>query len=265
MVMRLEVRNAAFAYGHGDEFRWIFRNVSFSLEPGAVFCLLGPNGTGKSTLLKCIAGFLPLREGSVHLGETPTAHLSRREFARHVAYVPQHHVPSFPYAVLDVVLMGRTPHLSYLGKPGFRDRRIAWAALERLGISSLAAKPYTEISGGERQLVLLASVLSQEPRILLLDEPTTHLDFGNQIRFLEILRRLAGEGMAVLMSTHAPEQAFLAGTTAAILKEGHLSPPASPERVITEQAILDTYGVAVRIVADSSGETKGCVPLRSGK
>ncbi|WP_211289826.1 putative ABC transporter ATP-binding protein [Sporomusa silvacetica DSM 10669] len=257
--MGLEVRNATFAY---NEERTSFQNISFSVSRGEVMCLLGPNGAGKSTLIKCLNRLLVLRSGAVLLDGHDISNLSRQQLAKKIAYVPQSHIPAFPYSVINVVLMGRTAHLGFLSSPGKKDRDIAEQALDSLGITHLANKPYTQISGGERQLVLLAAVLAQEPEYLLLDEPTSHLDFGNQTRLLEVINRLAKQGIAVIMSSHFPDHAFFTSGKVVILKEGSLVDIGSAADVITEKNIRDTYGIEV-LIGPVAGrhDVITCVPV----
>ena len=181
----VDVKNISFSYDKDSPA--VFENISFSIEKGDVLCVLGPNGTGKTTLIKCINGLHKVNEGEVYLNGSSIQTLSFKDISRMVGYIPQGHVPSFPFNVFDVVLMGRSPYLSITSSPKERDREIAMNALETLGIEDLKDKPYTNLSGGERQLVFLARVLAQEPDLLILDEPTNHLDFGNQIKLLEII------------------------------------------------------------------------------
>ncbi|MDQ1254555.1 MAG: iron complex transport system ATP-binding protein, partial [Euryarchaeota archaeon] len=180
----LDIKNAEFSYNGKKS---IFRNVNISLERGDVLCILGPNGTGKSTLVKCMNSLLKLKGGEILLKNKNIYSIGKTELAKTIGYIPQSNGSTFAYSVLDVVLMGRAPHLSLTSVPGKKDYKIAEEALESLGIFFLKNKTYTEISGGERQLVLMARALAQQPEILLLDEPTSHLDFGNQIRTLKVI------------------------------------------------------------------------------
>ena len=178
--MMLSLHDISVGYGT----RTVVYDVSFRIRTGEVVCLLGPNGSGKTTLFKAMLGLLPLQAGEMRLEGKNVRRWSRRDYARHIAYVPQLHVPSFPYTVLDMVSMGRTPYLGACSSPGPSDRRIANEVMEEISIAHLRDRPYTEISGGERQLVLIARALAQRPQFLIMDEPTSHLDYGNQIRTL---------------------------------------------------------------------------------
>lgn len=258
--MLLETRGAGFAYEEGKP---VFGQVDLSLGEGEVLCLLGPNGAGKSTLLQCLDRILPLSEGEILLDGRSLAFLTRRQISREVAFLPQFHRASFPFRVLDIVLMGRTPHMDFLGIPGKKEIVQAREVLDSLGMLHLADKPYTRISGGERQLVLLASALVQEPRLLLLDEPTSHLDFGNQARFLQVVSSLARQDISIVMTTHFPDHALLTASKVAILREGKVMGFGSPLEVLTEGMIRETYGIDVRLIHLEDAGIRTCVPVLS--
>jgi len=228
--------------------RTIGAGIEFTLAPGEVLCLLGPNGGGKTTLIRTLLGLLPAHAGSVHLGDRPLAHVRRQDIARTVGYVPQAHAGAFAYRVQDMVLMGRTAHMGLFSTPSDRDREAAARAVGTLGIGHLADRAFTEISGGERQLVLVARALAQEPGILIMDEPTASLDFGNQVRVLGHVRRLAAQGIAVLMSSHQPDHALQCADRALLLGEGKAIELGKPQEVIRPDTLKRLYGVDVRIV-----------------
>ena len=260
--MRLDISNAAYSYDEeGDN---VFENITFSVGEGDIFCVLGPNGTGKSTLIKCIGNLLRLKQGSIKLEGEDILSLDNVDVAKKIGYIPQVHSPTFPFSVLDVVLMGRAPHLSLLSSPAEKDFAMARDAIKVVGIPHLIDKPYTEISGGERQLVLLARILAQQPSILLLDEPTSHLDFGNQIRILNMIDKLAKNGLSIIMASHFPDHAFLTSNKVAIMKGGTFIDMGSPDKVITEENMKSAYGVDVKIVYVNDGANNGrkvCIPL----
>ena len=257
--MRFSVENLAFAYGG----RRVFEEISFTLEAGEVLCLLGPNGAGKSTLIKCLAGIFVPGAGEIRIDGASIRTMRRKEFARRVAYIPQSAAPVFPFPVRDIAAMGRTPHKAFFDQPDHRDYEMVRAALAELGIEHLEYKNCTELSGGERPMVLFAAAMVQEPELLLLDEPTSHLDFGNQMRVLKTVKKLSAErGISVIMATHAPEQAFLAGSLAAMLKGGTISAWGAPSEVITEKSVSECFGVRVKVVdIDRERNIKGCMAL----
>ena len=253
--MRLEIERAGCGYGGKP----VVEDVSFALESGEVVCLLGANGSGKTTLFKAILGLLRLSAGRILVDGADTAVWPRDRLARTLAYVPQAHAPPFPFAVRDVVLMARTAHLGMLGTPSHRDAAIAEDAMETLGVAHLARARYTEISGGERQLVLIARALAQQSEFLIMDEPTSNLDFGNQVRVLRRVKELAGRKLGLLMTTHFPDHAFLCASRVAVLKAGRLLAMGRPEDVITEQRLESVYGVPVQVVEVEAG-LRVCVP-----
>jgi iron complex transport system ATP-binding protein len=239
--------------------RTIGRDVSFTLGAGEVLCVLGPNGGGKTTLFRTLLGLLPKHAGSIVLENRDIENLSRGEIARHIGYVPQGHSAYFAYTVREFVLMGRTAHLGLFSAPGRKDREVALRALESLGIAHLADKPVTEISGGERQLALVARALAQEPRLLVLDEPTASLDFGNQVRVLQRIGALAGSGISILFSSHDPDHAFLCARRALLLAEGRVLETGAPRDVIRPDTLERLYGVSVQVLPLPGG-AHTCLP-----
>jgi iron complex transport system ATP-binding protein len=244
--------------------RTVGRGVSLAITPGEVLCLLGPNGGGKTTLMKTLLGLLPALDGRVRLEGEDIAHLPRRRLARTIGYVPQAHAAFFPFSVMEIVLMGRSAHIGLFAAPSRADRAVAEGALETLGIRHLAERVYTELSGGERQLALIARALAQEPRVLVMDEPTASLDFGNQLRVLHQIAALARSGIAVVLSTHDPDHVFLCGDRVALLHDGALEAIGPPEEIITAAALKRLYGVEVQVVELPGHETRTCVPSVRG-
>lgn len=255
--MTLTLNTLAFGY-RGRE---IGHDVDLSLQGGEVLALLGPNGAGKTTLFKTMLGLLPVKAGEVLLDGRPLSAWTRRERALRIAYVPQAHAAPFPFTVRDMVLMGRAAHLSAFALPGARDKAIADAALENLGIALLADKSVTEISGGERQLALIARALAQEARIIVMDEPTASLDYGNQMRLLTEIRRLAVGGLAIVLSTHNPDHALQVADRIALLKDGVLAALGSPRETLTPAALKALYGIDVVIGRVPGSDALVCAPL----
>src|SRR5262245_60423234 len=256
----LSVRNLGFGYGA----KVVGRDVSLDVRGGEVLCLLGPNGSGKTTLFKTMLGLLPAQAGEVLLEGRPLAGLPRPEIARRVAYVPQAHAAHFPFRVLDMVVMGRTAHLGLFAAPGREDRVKALAALDALGIADLAEAEYTRISGGQRQLALVARALAQDAPAIVMDEPTASLDFGNQVVVLGEVKRLAERGLAVVLSTHDPDHAFSIGSRVALLDGGRLIAQGRPDEVLTPQRLQSVYGVRVVVERLAQGQTV-CAPDYGGQ
>lgn len=239
----LEIRNLSYSFGNKP----VFHDVSLTVAEGEFFALLGANGSGKTTLFKTILNLYPARSGQVLLAATDITNWSREQIAKYVGYVPQQHTPPFPYKVIDVVLMGRSAHLKVHQSPQARDYRIAEEALATMGIGQMRDQIYTEISGGERQLVLIARALAQQPKILVMDEPTANLDFGNQIKVLLHTKKLASQGITILMSTHNPDHALQFADRVGVLIQGGLQSIGDPQTVITESNLLALYGVPMGI------------------
>lgn len=245
------------AIGHRP--RVVASGLNLSIAPAEVLCLLGANGSGKTTLLRTLLGLLAPLAGQVRVAGQPVASWPRAAFARHVGYVPQAHAGLFPYTVLDVVLMGRAARMGPFATPGAADRAVACQCLHDMGIAHLQGQPYTAISGGERQLVLIARALAQQPLLLVMDEPTASLDFGNQIRVLAQIERLRADGMAVLLTTHQPEHALRVASRIALLGQGRLLAIGLPHQVATAEALGQLYGVSPQAVAASLGLAgRGC-------
>ena len=235
--------------------RVVGRGLDVALATGDVLALLGPNGGGKTTLLKTLLGLLAPQSGEVRLGDRRLASLTSRERARLIAYVPQFHVATFAFTVEAVVLMGRTAHGNLFSRPSSADRAVAVCVLERFGIAHLRERPYTMISGGERQLVLLARALAQEPQFVVLDEPTASLDFGNQGKVLREIRALALSGHGVLFTTHDPNHAMRAADRAYLLRDGIRVGEGASGVILTQAQLERLYGTVVETVNDSFGRT----------
>ena len=258
--MRLTANDLAFGY-HDHR---VGSGVTLELAAGEVLCLLGPNGSGKTTLFKTLLGLLPPQGGAVWLDGSDLNTLTRAQIARRISYVPQAHSAFFAYTVREVVLMGRTAHMGLFAAPSARDYAASITAIRRMGLEHLSHALYTRISGGERQLALIARALAQDARLLVMDEPTANLDFGNQVRVLEHIRKLAADGIGVLLSTHDPDHAFLCADRVAMLYGGALVACGTPEDEITAQRLRQLYGIDVAVTAltlDDARRRHVCLPL----
>ncbi|WP_037373199.1 ABC transporter ATP-binding protein [Anaerovorax odorimutans] len=256
----IEVNNIKFSYGK----REILKDLSFRMEEGEFVCILGANGCGKTTLLKTMLGLLKPQSGNVLLYGEDIHKMDEKALAQKVAYIPQNHVPPFPFSVMDVVLMGRTPHMNKYYCPVAKDKDIAMDALNRLGILSYASRKYTELSGGQRQMVIIARAIAQQTKILIMDEPTASLDFGNQYLMLEQMHRLSKHKMSILMVTHNPDHALYCANRIIAMQDGRVICEGDTSEVISEPVLRDIYGMDVKvrdvdIVADR--HITVCVPL----
>jgi len=256
----MDIKDAEFSY---DKKQKVFEDVNFSVQKNDVLCILGPNGSGKTTLLKCLTNILQLTGGEVCLNNKNVQSLSRQQLSKKVGYLPQTHSALFPFSVLEVAVMGRAPHLAMMSAPTEADYKHAQNNLEMLGISHLASRPYTKISGGQRQLALIAMVLTQEPDILLLDEPTSHLDFGNQVRLLELIQKLSTKGFSVVFTSHFPDHAFKLSCKVALMNNKQLINVGDCESVLTEKNLKKIYGIDVKVVHVETADSKVCVPIRN--
>ena len=261
MVLSLRVAGLRFAW---ERRAALLIDIGFGLSPGDVLCLLGPNGCGKTTLLRCVLGFERIAAGTVELRGRDVKTLGVARMAREIAYVPQGTGFAFPFSAFDVVLMGRNPHLRFMADPTAADRSLVQAALRRLGIGDMGARRFDELSGGERQLVLIARALAQEAKVLVMDEPCAGLDLGNQMQVLCIIRSLAEQGYSVLLSSHTPDHAFALGGRVALLVDGRLRGPGAPRDLISGESLSALYRTPIDVVRLAQGRSAGysvAVPL----
>ncbi len=254
--MSLEIRDLHFSYGE----REVLKGLNFSAEYGELLSVLGPNGVGKSTLFRCILSLLKPDSGQCLIDGKSTAGFSAKELAAHIAYIPQSHYPTFNYSVMDMVLMGTTAQVNAMSVPGKRQVSLAKEALERLGIGELANRGYTNISGGERQLVLIARAIAQQAKILIMDEPSANLDYGNRTRVMRTVKNLAAEGYAIIQSTHDPDQAFLYSHKVLAIHDGKVLAWGKPEDTINSSLISTLYGVDVEVCSLKEDKVRVCVP-----
>ena len=240
--MTLEARDLAFGYRNHP----VGSGIDLALAPGRVLCLLGPNGSGKTTLMKTLLGLLPPQGGEVRLDGRALAEWKPRERASRLAYVPQAAESFFDFSLAEMVEMGRTSHRGLFARPSQRDGEIARQALDTLGISALADRPIHRVSGGERQLALIARALATEASLLVLDEPTANLDFGNQMRVLAEIRRLQERGIAILLCSHDPGHALEVADEVLLIQKGKTFARGIPVEVITDENLSRLYGIEVR-------------------
>lgn len=257
--MRLEIKNAVLGYHN----KVVLQDVNITVETGRTICVIGKNGAGKTTLFKSILGVLPLLRGQILFDGKDIRNWNRRLFAQVVAYVPQVHSLPFPYTVFDVVLFGRTAYLSAFSAPVKKDRLIAEECLEKLKITHLKNRIFTQLSGGEQQMVIVARALAQQTSFLVMDEPTSGLDFGNQIQIINKVNELKNEALGILMATHSPDHAFMCNADVAVVHGKRIRQQGDCNQIVTEKILKEIYGIDVKIhaVTDESGDIrKICMP-----
>lgn len=237
----LEIKNVTAGYGKQP----VLSGVSATFEKGRLTSIIGVNGCGKSTLLKVMLGILPLMDGAVEIDGAELSALKRNEIAQRVAYLSQgKNTPDM--TVMQMVLHGRFPYLGYPRRYTSRDREIAFAAMERMGISDLAEKPLYSLSGGMRQNAYIAMALAQDTEYILLDEPTTYLDIAHQLELMQILRELANSGKGIVAVMHDLPLAFDFSDTLAVINKGTLSIQATPSEISESRVVEDIFGVKIR-------------------
>ena len=264
----LDVQDLVFGYAENP----VLRGISLSVDRGEIYCLLGPNGCGKTTLLDCILGTLRTYQGRIRVAGRESHRLRPGRMARYLSYVPQHHEQTFPYTALEIVKMGRTVHTGLFSSPSAADEDLAEEALERVGISHLKSRPYTQLSGGEGQLVLIARALTQATPLICMDEPTAHLDFRNELLVLETVVEMVRDlGISVIVATHFPNHAFYfenhaLRTRVALLHTGTFLAEGAPTDVLSEERMQVLYGVSTAVIShslDHDGTIKQVIPIRT--
>lgn len=252
--MSLKVENISFAYNKNK----VLEDISFEINSGDFVCVLGKNGVGKSTLFKLILGFLNKQNGSISINGKPLESYSRKHLAREIAYIPQYSSSAFSYSVFDTVLMGTTCRLDTLASPKDKEKQIAHQALKKFDIEHLAHKSCSAISGGERQLVVLARAIAQGSKILVLDEPTANLDYGNQFRVMKTISKLKESGYSIILSTHNPEQAMWFSDKLMFLDDKKILAFGNTQNVISSQLLKQIYSIDIDLI-EKDGK-KLCFP-----
>ncbi len=254
----LQVENLSFSYKKAPA----LSNISFSAEKGDFVCFIGPNGAGKSTLLKCILNILKPQGEYILLNGAPVQNTPAKQLATQMAYIPQHHTLAFSFSALEVVLMGRTAHLPAPASPSKKDEQLALDALEQLSATHLASRAFQTLSGGEQQLVLIARALAQQAPILVMDEPTANLDFGNQYMVMDTIYKLSQSGYLILLSTHTPEHALQYASKVVALQNGTVFFNGTPQECITSESLSALYGTPISIatVQGQNGNIPICFP-----
>lgn len=255
----LEVRDLRAGYGHFE----IVHGISFDVAESEFVCILGANGCGKTTTLKTVLGLMPPLSGTVEMDGAPVASMGESQRAKLFAYIPQTHTPPFPFTVHDVVQLGRTAYVDRLSRSNAHDEDVVASCMERMGIDDLANQPYTQLSGGQQQLVLIARALAQEPELLVMDEPTASLDFGNQQLVLRQMLHLAEEGMSVLMVTHDPDHALLCASRVVVMEEGRITAQGRPSEVLETKLLKRIYRANLEVtdVKLHDRTQRVCVPI----
>lgn len=251
----IAVKNISAGYGK----KTILSNVYVDLHEGEFTCLLGKNGTGKTTLFKTLLGLIPSLHGNIYYKGENMLDMKPAQQANIISYVPQAHNTPFPYKVIDVVMMGQYTHTkNWFGKPSKDNRRAAMQCLEELGIAYFANKTFSKISGGEKQMVMIARAMAQRPKFIAMDEPTSNLDMGNQQQVINTIMKLKKAGYGIIMNTHSPEQAMNYADKVILLQNGRLAACGKPSEVLNSQLISQLYNTKVEMITTetSCGCTK---------
>ena len=237
------VENLKFSYGKKE----ILKGITFEIESSDIISILGPNGCGKTTLLKLLLGFLKPTEGEIYFNKKPINTLKAKDFFQRVAYIPQIHDGTFGYLVKDVVLMGRMPYKTLFSNYNKQDKKIVLEALEMLGIENLKDEIYTTLSGGQKQLILIARAIAQQADIFIMDEPVNGLDFGNQYKLLSRIKELSKENITFIQTSHYPDHVFFASNEAIFLDKGKIVEKGTPNTIIREENIKKVYQLESKI------------------
>ena len=234
-------------FRYGPQYPWVLDSFSTSIPPETITVVLGPNGVGKTTLLYLLLGVLSPEAGDISISGRTIHSYSRQEMSHWVGFVPQFEYIPYPFSVMEYISMGRTPHLGLLGLPTDADFIIVERILQTLGLEHLSARNIQELSGGEAQLIRIARALAQEPSILLLDEPTAHLDLANKDQMLHILEELADQSMTILYTTHDPDTAFSIASHAILLEAGRALAAGDVDTVLTSENLSRAYRLPIQV------------------
>jgi iron complex transport system ATP-binding protein len=251
----IKVKDLHFSYSKHQ----VLDGINFSLHRGEIVSLLGPNGCGKSTLIRLILKLMHTNNGEIKLNGKSIHNYSHKEIAGHIAYIPQYHNVPFNYTVLEMVMMGRISKLGFFATPSSRDHDIAYESLSKIGISNLANRPFGQLSGGQKQMVLLARALTQEVDTFIMDEPVSGLDYGNQIRLLELISDLSRQGYTFLKTTHYPDHALLVSSRVVVMNDKKIIADGKPDEVITSEMINEVYGIGANLIKHE--EYIRCLPV----
>ena len=257
--MSINVEELSFSYGEKN----VLNSVSFRAEYGEFLSVLGPNGVGKSTLFRCMLGHLTPSHGRTTVDSQNISGMSAAELSKRIAYIPQSHSPVFNYSALDIVLMGTAAQLGKFSSPGKEQLEQAAAIMEQLGIAELQSRGYNSISGGERQLILIARAMAQQAKILIMDEPSASLDFGNRIRVMDTVRELTEHGYCVIQSTHDPNQAYQYSDRILAMYGGRVLAWGSPEETVCDAVMSKLYGIDVEVCSLRNDRIRVCIPAKN--
>lgn len=262
--MKLELVGISCGYGG----KKVLDGINMEVASGDICCILGPNGVGKTTLFKTILKLIKPLGGQVMIDGDDISKWSEKRMAEKIAYVAQSHIPPFPYIVKDIIMLGRISSVGYFGQPSRYDYEVVEQVMDDMGISHLRERVYTDVSGGERQMVMIARALAQEPEMLVLDEPTSSLDYGNMLKVINRIRNLRSKGYGVIMTTHNPDHAFMCEAKTMLLQSGSRAVFGRASEVVTEKNLKEAYGADVKVIeyTDANGRfMKLCAPVFSDK
>lgn len=255
--MVISLQNVACGYDRSI----VLNNINLTFRTGEFCCILGSNGIGKTTFFKTLLGFMACKTGRITIDDKDIVTMQNKEIARYISYVPQAKKSSYHYSVIDIVLMGRARYIKQFEPPSKEDYKVAKSVLDSLGILYLENCLYSELSGGEQQIVLIARALAQESKFIVMDEPASNLDFENQKRVLDVLKYLSSQDRGIIMSSHSPDHAFYCGTNIVLINRDKTIIYGLTDEVLTTSNLKKVYGVDVSIITgkNANGEIiKSC-------